>query len=186
MAFSPAWNKFRTAFSVALLDAGKMVSRRGETELLQAADEWLEKTDSEWPKSESLAFSTGGDDMHPWYTGTLHDSISIRIAENMRTIGLRFMPRAAIANQTATAEDAGRDYDNIRGYIEARLVAGRAGGVRQQGLQSQLFIGAPYAQKVNEMPEHSGFIENLQKDFVGAMRQRMQSLGKHAYKVRAR
>lgn len=186
--FSAAWNKFRVAFSSDLLKAGQMVTKEAEMELLRTSDEWLEKTDSEWPKSSAPYYmGASGDAMHPWYTGTLHDSISIRVAEGMRTIGLRFMTRAAVGNQNATAIQAGRDYEDIRGYVEGRLAAGRATRVRQNALVAQMFIGAPYAQWLNTTGgphrDHQGFAFELMRDFQHDITQAMARLGKKAYKV---
>lgn len=190
MGFSFAWNKFRIAFSSALQEASKMVTKEAETELLNASEIWLNKTDSEWPKSAGPFMGAGGDDMHPWFSGNLHDSVSVRIAEGMRTIGLRFMPMAAgDVYQDATAEDAGRDYPEIRGYVEGRLVAGRASRVRQNGLVAQLFIGVPYAQKVNTTGgphgDHKGFAFYLMKDFQHDMTQAMDRVATKNYKVNA-
>lgn len=185
--FSPAWNKFRIAFNSELLKAGQMVTKEAEKKLLATSDAWLKKTDDDWPKSASLWYGSGGDDMHPWYSGTLHDSISIRIAEGMRTIGMRFMPTRAIADQTATAEQAGRDLDNIVGYKEGRLVAGRATGVRANALVAQMFIGAPYAQWLNTTGgpygNHQGFALYLMKDFQYDIEHAMAALGQKAYRV---
>ena len=186
MGFSPAWNKFRIAFSSDLLKAGQKVTQEAEKELLDASQKWLDKTDEEWPRGYGF-MGTGGDDMHPWYTGTLHDSISIRIAEGMRTIGLRFMPRGATGPQTATAEQAGRDYNNIVGYVQGRLVAGRATGVRQKALVAQMFIGAPYAQWLNTTggrhENHESFALYLMRDFQHDITQALAKLGQKAYKV---
>ena len=186
--FSLAWNKFRIAFNAELLQASQMVTKEAEKELLQVSEDWLKKTDAAWPKSSTLVYNTGGDDMHPWYTGTLHDSMSIRIAEGMRTIGMRFMERSAIANQEAKAEQAGRDIDNIVGYVEARLVAGRAAGVRTNALSAQLFFGAPYAQWLNVTGgphgNHKGFAIEMEKDFLHDVTQAMARLGTKAYKVK--
>lgn len=188
MGFSPAWNKFRIAFNSALMEASKMVTKEAEAELLTTSEQWLKKTDEQWPRNAGPFAGSGGDDMHPWYSGNLHDSVSIRIAEGMRTIGLRFMPRGAgEIFQTATALEAGRDYDNIHGYVEGRLVAGRAGGVRQHGLVAQMFIGVPYAQWVNTTGgphgDHQGFATFLFKDFQYDLTHAMARLGTKAYKV---
>jgi len=187
MGFSPAWNKFRVAFSSSLLKASQKVTQEAEKELLVESENWLKRMDEEWPKSASLIYASGGDDMHPWYSGTVHDSIGVRIAEGMRTIGMRFMPRAAIANQTATADQAGRRLDNIVGYQEARLVAGRASGVRQSGVVAQMFIGAPYAQWLNTTggpyKNHQGFALYLAREFQHDITQAMARLGQKAYTV---
>lgn len=187
MGFSLAWNKFRIAFSSDLLKAGQKVTQEAEKELLDVSQKWLDKTDNEWPKDYHGFMNAGGDDMHPWYTGTLHDSISVRIAEGMRTIGLRFMPRGATGPQTATAQEAGRDYDNIVGYIQGRLVAGRATHVRQKALVAQMFIGAPYAQWLNmtggRHGDHEGFALYLMRDFQYDITQALAKLGQKAYKV---
>lgn len=188
MGFSSAWSKFRVAFSANLLEVGQMVTKEAESRLLRVSEDWLQKTDADWPRSDTPYLSGGGDDMHPWFTGTLHDSIAIRIGEGMRTIGLRFMPMGATGTQSATAKEAGRSYEDIRGYVEGRLAAGRASRVRQNVLVGQLIFGAPYTQSVNTTGgphgDHKGFATYLAKDYLHDITQAMATLGNKAYRIK--
>ena len=174
MAFGPEWNKTYAAFSEALLDCGEQLTKQGETMMVRACEKWLKKVDSEWPTTVVRRGKSqmGGDREHPWDTGTLHDSISCRISDNNRTIGIRYMTKRAEsgAYQTATEDETGtRDYDHIVGTTFGRLMAGRASRVNVPGTQGQMFIGVPYAQAVNETWQHEGFINDLQVDFISTI-----------------
>ena len=176
--FSAKWNKFASAFSEALIDCGEQLTKQGETVMIRGCEEWLKKTDAEWPHSTTVtrigwgannvsSRSFGGDHDHPWYTGQLHDSVAVRVADGNRIIATRYMPAKATGGpQTATAEEAGRDYDRIVGQQFGILMAGRASRVAQKGTNAQMFIGAPYAQWVNEQPRHEGFINELNVQFI--------------------
>lgn len=176
-SFSAKWNKFTKAFSEALIDCGEQLTPLGEKIMIRGCEEWIAKTDSEWPHSTSVTRigwgahnvktrKFGGDKMHPWYSGQLHDSISVRVADGNRVIATRYMPQKGVGYQTATAEEAGRDYDKIVGRQFGVLMAGRASRVKQSGTNAQMFIGVPYADKVNEMPRHEGFADELYAQFV--------------------
>lgn len=167
--YNAAWNKFYSAFSEALIDCGKQLTKQGETIMIRGCEEWLKKTDNEWPKDNMQRYKKrqfGGDHNHPWDTGTLHDSISVRIADGNRIIATRFMPSSATGPQTATAAEAGRDYDNIVGTVFGRTMAARANLPRQTGTNAQMFIGVPYAQAVDKQWQHEGYINELNVDFV--------------------
>lgn len=170
--FSAKWNKFASASSEALIDCGEQLTKQGETIMIRGCEEWLKKTNAEWPHSTSVVTRNlrtqnfGGDHDHPWYTGQLHDSVAVRVADGNRIIATRYMPASATSPQTATAEEAGRDYDRIIGQQFGILMAGRASRVAQKGTNAQMFIGVPYAQWVNEQPRHEGFINELNVQFI--------------------
>lgn len=175
--FSAKWNKFTSAFSEALIDCGEQLTKQGESIMTRGCEEWLDKTDNEWPHGTTVTRigwgpnnvnkrSFGGDHDHPWYTGTLHDSVFVRVADGNRIIATRFMPSKATGPQSATAEEAGRDYERIVGQQFGALMAGRASRVKQTGTNAQMFIGVPYAEWVNEMPSHEGFIRELNVQFI--------------------
>lgn len=165
---SATWNKCYAAFSEALIDAGQQVTKQGATMLTRACEDWLDKTDKEWPRPH-------GDHDHPWLTGTLHDSIATRIADGKHTISARYMSASATGNQSATADETGtRDYGNIVGAQFGRLMMGRASRVSQDALAAQMTIGVPYAQFVDSNKaeghgDHSGYINDLQVDFISSM-----------------
>lgn len=167
--FNGAWNKFRSAFSDALIDCGQQLTKQGETIMVRGCEEWLKKTDNEWPKDNMQRYKKrqfGGDHDHPWDTGTLHDSVFVRIADGNRIIATRFMPPSATGPQTATAAEAGRDYSNIVGAQFGRAMAAGTNRVRQHGTNAQMFIAVPYAQAVDNQWQHEGYINNLNVDFI--------------------
>lgn len=170
-----SWGKTYAAFSEALLDCGRQLNERGKDWLIKDAESWLKETDAEWPHSSSLPNGArfGGDAMHPWYYGQLHDSVAIRIAEGNHTIAIRYMPEKATAPQKMPPR-----YNRIVGAEWARDIAGRAEHIYWKGskaLQSQLFVAVPYAQKVNEQGRHEGYLEELEAQFYDAMTTRIST-----------
>lgn len=170
-----SWGKTHAAFSEALLDCGRQLNKRGKDWLIKDAENWLKETDAEWPRSTSLPNGArfGGNAMHPWYYGQLHDSVAIRIAEGNHTIAIRYMPPAATHPQKMPPS-----YNRIVGAEWARDIAGRAEHVYWKGskaLQSQLFVAVPYAQKVNEQGRHEGYLEELEAQFYDAMTTRIST-----------
>lgn len=151
--------------------------------LSDACREWLQQTDSEWPHSTLVTKpgksrlvvqqSFGGDRLHPWYYGQLHDSIATRIAEKNRTIAVHYMPSHATKPQYASAKDAGQRYDNIVGREFAMREVHNAEYVFLPGIQMQLIVAAPYARKVNELSRHSGYLDNLRAEFFSYIEDRV-------------
>lgn len=173
-----SWGKTYKAFSEALLDCGRQINERGKQYLVKDAETWLRDTDSEWPRhtEKKNGAKFGGDAMHPWYLGHLHDSIAIRLAEGNKTIAIRFMPPAS-----SDTEGQHMDHPKITGIIGsewARDVAGRVEHTYWKGskaLQAQLIIGAPYAEKVNEEGRHAGYAEELESQFYDVMSYKLSS-----------
>ena len=166
-----SWGKTYKGFSEALLDCGRQINERGKQYLVADAEKWLRDTDSEWPRhtEKKNGAKFGGDANHPWYSGQLHDSIAIRLAEGNKTIAIRFMPPAA------SGKAQHMDHPKITGIIGsewARDVASRAEHTYWKGskaLQAQLLIGVPYAEKVNEDGRHAGYAEELEAQFYDAI-----------------
>lgn len=184
-SYSAKWNKFYSAFSEALLDCGHQFTKQGETMLANAAEEHLKKLDDAWLADKhpmdrwvtdrrtgrAVYGDAIGSHNHPWFSGTLHDSISVRIAEGGRTVAVRFMPSAAVDNQFADPEPpyntwVPRYYPEIEGASFGRLMAGRASQIKPNAISAQMFIGAPHAQHVNMLPDHEGYIETMQAEFI--------------------
>lgn len=167
-----SWGKTYKAFSEALLDCGRQINERGKQYLIKDAETWLRDTDSEWPRhtEKKNGAKFGGDAMHPWYLGHLHDSIAIRLAEGNKTIAIRFMPPAS-----SDTEGQHMDHPKITGIIGsewARDVAGRVEHTYWKGskaLQAQLIVGVPYAEKVNEEGRHAGYADELEAQFYDVM-----------------
>lgn len=169
------WKKFSAAFSEALLSCEEELTAFGRRVMRESCEEWIEQTDAEWPHGTAIAKGTvvtqmfGGDAMHPWYTGQLHDSVVVRISEGNRTIAIEYMPSKAQGAQHATAADAGAAYDNIIGAEWAMQIARQAEHTYWKGskaLQAQVLVGVPYARKVNESPRHAGYLNELNVQFA--------------------
>lgn len=177
------WGKFSAAFSEALLSCEEEITNFGRRLMREECAKWIQKTDSEWPhhteaksKKNGRTMSFGGDAMHPWYYGQLHDSVVVRVSEGNKTIAIEYMPQRATTPQKATAADAGARYDRIVGAEWATLIAGRAEHTFWKGskaLQAQLLVGVPYAQKVNESPRHEGFLDELNAQFASYLEDQM-------------
>ena len=167
-----SWKKFSAAFSEALLSCGEELTAFGRRIMRESCEEWIERTDAEWPHSTELENGArfGGDAMHPWYTGQLHDSVVVRVSEGNRTIAIQYMPTSAEGGpQHATAQDAGANYDNIIGAEWAMQIARQAEHTYWKGsraLQAQVFVGVPYARKVNELSRHAGYLDELNAQFA--------------------
>lgn len=182
--FRDSWNKCYSAFSEALLDCGEQFKKQGETMMTNAAEQWLGEYHETWlsqRESEdrhvvdpisgrTVLGKYRGSLSFPWFTGALHDSISVRIADGNTTIAVRYMPKGGASdNQFALPEDAGRYYPDIEGAIYGRLMAGRATRVPQTATVAQIFVGVPYAQKVDEDPKHKGYLNDMEVSFMSAM-----------------
>ena len=173
-----SWGKTYKAFSEALLDCGRQINERGKQYLIKDAETWLRDTDAEWPRhtEKKNGAKFGGDAMHPWYLGHLHDSIAIRLAEGNKTIAIRFMPPAS-----SDTKGQHMDHPKITGIIGsewARDVAGRAEHTYWKGskaLQAQLIFGVPYAEKVNEEGRHAGYADELEAQFYDVMSYKLSS-----------
>ena len=167
------WGKTYMAFSQALLNAGKSLNSIATVELQEVADDYLKKVDSEWPHhSEGRSFfdgsikvingsKFGGDREHPWYSGQLHDSVAVRIMTGNRLTSVHYMPPSPDTGKPQHTETI----NNIIGAEWAREIA-EAHGPRYllPGVQVQLIVGVPYADKVNEEGRHIGFADSLADD----------------------
>lgn len=174
------WKKTSKAFSYAFVNAGKKMTDFAGLELAIFAEDFLGELDASWPHSSSytnvsvkngvLSKATarfGGDRTHPWYSGQLHDSVAVRIANKNRTLAVRYMPPSPDTGkpQHMSASD-GMKVDHIIGTEWARTAIHNAEYFFLPGLQIQLVVGVPYAEKVNESARHSGFFEIMTEDLV--------------------
>lgn len=157
-------------FSYALAAAGKKLTEEAQRDMTILAREFLAETDAQWPRSTQLANGAkfGGDHYHPWYSGQLHDSVAVRIAQGNRTVSVSYMPPAADPNRPQhTSAGDGSSYGNIIGVEWAREVAEhRAPYYFLPGVQMQLIVGVPYTDKVNESGRHYGFFDNLSNELI--------------------
>lgn len=162
------WKKFSRDFSAELASCNEELTNFGAMILRESCRDWLDKTDSEWPSGTVTmpnGAKFGGDREHPWYTGQLHDSIAVRISDKNKTVAIEYMHASANKPQTAFGSEVGGNYSNIIGAEWAMKEAAKARYVFLGGVQAQLIVGVPYADKVNKSARHYMFIENLQSQF---------------------
>ena len=126
--------------------------------------EWLDKLDAEWPSGTMIqpnGAKFGGDHNHPWYTGQLHDSIAIRVAQQNRTVYLEYMRPSA--NKPQTYSGPAGNFSRIIGHEWAMEEARKAQFVFLPGIQAQVIVAVPYAREVNESSHHFGYLDELNR-----------------------
>lgn len=170
------WGKTYRSMSYHLLDAGKQLTEIGKRDFTYLAQEYLSEVDAKWPHSTLVTKpgkyggvvqqSFGGDKDHPWYYGQLHDSVAVRIADKNRTVSVSYMPTRATAPQHTSKSDGVGEYKNIIGAEWAQIAAYNAQYYFLPGIQFQLIVGVPYANKVNDSGRHYGFADSLMDDLV--------------------
>lgn len=173
------WGKAYKACSMCLLSAGKALNEIALSELGDVATVYLRELDAQWPHSSTItrfgfgknAVSSrkfGGDHDHPWWSGQMHDSVAVRVMQGNRIAAVRYMtpsPSTGSPQHTETIDD-------IVGVEWAHQIAEGAGArYFLPGVQVQLIIGVPYAEKVNNSSRHSGFVDNLSNDLYSAVNQ---------------
>lgn len=168
------WGKTYKGFSQALLGSGKVLNQIALVDLQEVAHYFLREQDAQWPhsstaKSESgKTMRFGGDADHPWYTGQLHDSIAVRIMQGNRITSVQYMPPSPDTGKPQHTETI----KHIIGAEWAREIAEQHGArYLLPGVQVQLLVGVPYAEKVNESSRHSGFADNLANELFSAVNQ---------------
>lgn len=155
-----AWKKAQHEFSEAIISCSEELTKTGRGVMRNACQSWLEKVDAEWPRGN-------GDYLHPWDTGALHDSIATRVSEDGHTIAISYMPSRSDEIQSATAMETGtRAYSRIVGSVFGAQMVRTAEMLPLSGTVGQMFIGAPYAEFVDNMASHDGYIEELENDFI--------------------
>lgn len=170
------WGKTYKAMSQALLNAGKALNSIASVELQEVSEKYLREEDAKWPHSTSLPNGArfGGDAMHPWYSGQLHDSVAVRIMSSNRITSVHYMPPSPATGKPQHTDTI----KNIVGAEWAREIA-EAHGARYflPGVQVQLIVGVPYADKVNESGRHYGFADNLADELFSAVNSWVDSGG---------
>lgn len=114
------------------------------------------------------------DDMLPYITGNLHDSVGSVISLNGRVIRAMYLPAEAMTTSAITGRDvyastSGMGRTQIRGAVEAARYVRTA--AYPKGLAATLFIAVPYAEKPNEKGTHPGYADDLEfryKKAIGA------------------
>ena len=123
----------------------------------------------------------GGDRVHPWYTGNLHDSLAVGVFQGTRILAKAHMTPGASVLQTYD----GRTIDGITEGESALIRAAHTFAPGQAGdtLRAVLVIGVPYADSVNEMPGHAGYVEELQSTFYSTILPQINTLRKIKLKL---
>lgn len=165
-----SWGKTYKGFSQALSRAGKVFTEQGVRIFTKACENWLSDNNAQWPRGEGGgAFKSGyrgGNHYYPWYTGTLHDSIATVVSDRNRVMAIRYMYDMSRSHAQGNQTYKGQI---INGYAWAQEVARRSQYVFLPGIQMRLVIGVPYANDVDRMPEHAGYIREFERDFGSTM-----------------
>ena len=161
------WGKTYKAFSQALLGSGKALNNIALSELQDVASSYLKEQDAQWPHSTSMPNGArfGGDAMHPWYTGQLHDSVAVRIMQGNRISSVHYMPPSPDTSEPQHTE-------TIKGIIGAdwaHEIAESGPRFFLPGVQVQLIVGDPYTEKVKQSGRPSGFADSLADDLFSAV-----------------
>lgn len=195
------WGKASKAFAEYLNIAGQTIGKKSAENLAAAGAEFMANEDWDWPRGArydavyngrnvraSGTYASGfrgGDAMHPWYSGNLHDSMAMGVMLGTRIMAERYMNPGASEPQTYN----GQTIDGVTAGHEALSHAAHTFAAGQSGdtLRVVLVIGAPYAEKVNtadsigwpgrEKPNtHQGYVEYLEGVFASTMRPSIEKL----------
>ena len=164
------WNKTIHGFTEALGYAGEHLTGWAREWMQEAVNQSISTIDADWEgethlKRESGKVSSfGGDHFHPWYTGQLHDSVAGIVSDRHRTVSIQYMPPAATKPQT---------YEN-------QVVIGHDWAIRKvqemertlhlvPGIAATIVVGVPYAEKVDEMARHAGYMQELAVQFASSV-----------------
>lgn len=174
------WGKTYKAMSQALLGSGKALNSIATVELQEVAHNFLKEEDAMWPHNSFISKGTvvtnlfGGDAMHPWYSGQLHDSVAVRIMQGNRIVSVQYMQPSPATGAPQHTEKI----KNIIGADWAHEIAERHGArYLLPGVQVQLIVGVPYAEKVNESTRHYGFADELANELFSRVNQWVYSGG---------
>jgi len=174
------WGKAEKGFAEALLNAGYTVTKYGAACLARGVSEFMKNTDWEWPRGKDngpyQSGYRGGDADHPWFTGTLHDSIVGSVIDGTRILHSVQMEPGAREHQKDRR--TGAIYDGVELGRQAAERAAHTFGPGVGGLRAVLTIGVPYADTVNRSDAHYDFISPLESDLVAEVLSELQELPK--------
>ena len=184
-----SWGKTSKGFAEYLNVAGQTIGRATAKRLATVAADFLANEDWDWPRGQrfnvggsmfgSRAYKSGfrgGDAMHPWYTGNLHDSMAVGVMQGSRIMASSFMTPGA----TVLQSHEGRTVDGVTAGMNALQRAAHtfAPGSSGETLRTVLVIGVPYAEKVNQMPGHEGYWDYFEREFVSSLAPAIEHLRK--------
>lgn len=192
------WGKADKKFVEYIQLGGKTIGKKAAETLANAAAEFMANEDWDWPRGErydtvyngrsvraSGTYASGfrgGDAMHPWYSGNLHDSIAVGVFSGSRMLAARYMTPGAAEPQTYGGQD-------IDGVTEGQRVlsnyASRAAG---GSVRAVMVIGVPYADYINTSPTigwhnntpntHIGYADYLEHEFYTTLLPSIERLRK--------
>lgn len=182
------WGKASKGFAEALLDAGQTVTEYAVGKLTVGMTEFMKDTDWEWPRGANngpyKSGYRGGDADHPWYTGTLHDSIAASIIDGTRIRSVVYMTPGAREDQTNRR--TGETYNGVTLGEQAARRAAHTFGNSVGRLRVVLTIGVPYADEVNRTDAHYDFISPLEEDLVNDVKFIMEEIPKRSFVAKKR
>lgn len=202
-----AWGKANKGFAEYLNIAGQTIGREAAKKLADAAEEFLLNEDWDWPRGKRYdayykgrdvrgadtyaSGFRGGDAMHPWYSGNLHDSLAVGVIQGTRILALRQMSPGATSEQDFN----GKEVDGFSAGREAFERAAHTFAVGQSGdtLRAVMVIGVPYADYLNTESNigwnkntpnsHLGYADYLGGEFYSTIRPKIESLRKIKLKL---
>lgn len=194
-----AWGKAAKGFAAYINIAGQTIGKAAARGLAEEGAEFLANEDWDWPRGKrydaihpsgravrgAMPYASGfrgGDSQHPWYSGNLHDSMAVGVIQGTRILAARYMTPGADRTQTYK----GQTVDGVTAGEDALRRAAHTFAPGQSGdtLRATLVVGVPYADEVNESPNHAGYVEYLSKQFYETLLPRMQQLRKIKLKLK--
>lgn len=163
------WNTTQKQFQEELLKSAKGFNRRAERLMTEATQSFLNLVD----RSEELI---------PFYTGNLHDSIAAYISKSGRVIRACYMQQKATGPQHVTKISAPKTdngesrYKKVWGYREA-IKAVRNSKPLSKGIGSTLIVAVPYAGAADEESSKPGYLDRLREMFNSTLELRLPALG---------
>ena len=161
------WSKSVKGFTDALGYSGEHLTGWAKMWMSEAVEDSLAQVDAQWEgethwKRESGKISSfGGDHFHPWYTGQLHDSVAGIVSDKGRAIAIHYMTPGATQPQTYKGQIViGADFAERGAMNMARTLH------FVPGIAASISVGVPYAEDVEQMPSHSGYMRELNTQFA--------------------
>lgn len=164
------WNKTIHGVTEALGYAGEHLNGWARMWMDDAVEQSLSEIDADWEgethwkRASGKISSFGGDRAHPWYTGQLHDSVAGIVSDRNKVVSIRYMPPAATKPQTYKGQVIiGRDWGERRAQDVARVLH------FIHGIAATISVGVPYAEDVEQMSRHEGYMEELSTQFASSV-----------------
>lgn len=153
------------------LQGWKNASVQFQKELLACADGVNRTTQGIFVDANNrfMDYVQQNENLLPYYTANLHDSIVSVVSQSGRVVRAVYMPKEATRPQNAP------DRKRIVGMEEA-IRAVRKQAYPRTGVSSTLIVAVPYAEGANETSKRKGYLNWLQNSFESEMRTGMEVL----------